>query len=271
MSSPHQFINMIEQISQLYSHELAERSSQFMNFCEEIKPLYDIEKRRVYNQYIEPFVADNLFLCDTSLLRVIKRSEIEDCHTKILEYIWSDAKCGVTVLSDFISSICDDQHLCELINMGNYKIINEYRQVSSNSDLNNKKVDLLIIDHNSRWFVAIENKVNSEVHNLNNTNISQLDGYYKFCKSKYRGYKSLFVLLSYRDNERYSGGNWVYADYFTLFKSLLPHSAANDIIKDYLKTIFTPLFDVESLNEYRSCGTLSQSVQFYNKVIRKTE
>lgn len=149
----------------------------------------------------------------------------------------------------------------------NYEVYIEDQTKALRKGNDKKRIDLLFVDKKNEWCIVIENKIDSEVHYSGSQKRSQLDYYYRHCEKIYMGYNKLYILLSYNNkNKSHVKDSWIYADYYTVFKSLLKYHAEDDLIRDYLKSLFKLLFSNDAMlnNEY---NTLYRGMQFYNNII----
>lgn len=247
MTKEEQFIYLVEDLKNLTDEikrkkliKQQQLEFQFSMFCDNLNPLFIAEQKRINEKYIQPFVRNNLFLKDKSLLEIIKKYDWETFHSLILKYIWENPK----YLQSFISKIedtPDKRNILSLIAEDNYFIKEEH------PTNNNKRIDLLITDHSGRWLIAIENKINSEVGK------NQLDNYSRYLdtdKSFTAFTYKIYILLSFRNNRKYIEKNdWLYADYYKVFSSILENKPTDPIVTDYLKTLYLLIFDGRHIGE----------------------
>jgi len=266
-------VQLIGEIKKLYVEEDKRKlhrqnclESSFFSFMEDIKPLYQEEKQRLLEK-ISLFRQKYPFLKDESTLEILNK-EKETSHSKLLARIWKDDQ---HVLCDFIQSIPKlsvSEQLKEWILEGNYKVETEKQTIG------NKYIDILITDNQERYGIAVENKINSSV-SLHERGELQLDSYYEHInKIMPEDAIKLCILLSHRNNIKYTWRNdWYYADYLCVFQSLIKnYSEGKHILKDYLITVFSLLFPNkeigENINEESSVVEMSL---FYQKIITQTK
>lgn len=251
------------------------KTLEFSDYCNELTILYEIEKSKLLNQHIIPFINSYSFLKDFSSLQIIGKTEFETYHSKFLKYIWnSTTEFGSIALLNFLKEIGVREDWFEFISQNTYYVKEEHQTGKHRKrDLNRKRIDLLFVDDKNKWLIIIENKINSRVTNDKKSGRSQLDIYRDISvregKRKYDEYSKLYILLSHRDNNQSAKNGWKYADYHQVFKSLLPYSSKNPLVKDYLKTLFELLFYAEDLNYDYLNAPLNLSKLFYFRVISK--
>lgn len=232
---------------------------RFLPFCENLNPLFIAEQKRINEKYIEPFVKNNSFLKDKSLLEIIKKHDWETFHSLILKYIWENPKYFQSFISK-IENLKNKKNILSSIAQHNYSIQEEH------STNHNKRIDLLIIDYSREWLIAIENKINSGVGK------NQLDNYSRYLDTN-KNFKSftnkIYILLSFRDNSKYvENRNWLYADYYKVFSSILENNTTDPIIIDYLKTLYLLIFEGRYIGE--SIGfSLYTANKFYTEIQSK--
>ena len=258
-------IQLIEEIKKLYVENLhiqKERENKFPSFLENIRLLYQGEKQRLLKE-ISLFRQKYPFLKDESALEILNK-EKETNHSKLLACIWKD---NHHVLCDFIQSIPTlsiNSQLKDCILEGNYEVETEQK-----TD-NNKYIDILITDNQKRYCIAIENKINSVVSHHEKGKL-QLDSYYEHInKIMPKEAVKLCILLSHRNNKKYTWENdWHYADYFCVFQSLINnYSAEEHILKDYLITVFSLLFPNKDIGENINVeSSVVEMSLFYQKII----
>lgn len=267
MIKKEEFINLVEDLKNLTNEwkdeELQKEKrteAKFLQFCENLNPLFVAEQKRINEKYIQPFVKDNSFLKDKSLLEVIEKHDWETFHSLILKYIWENPK----YLQSFISKIKDipaKRNIISLIAEDDYSVQEEH------STTNNKRIDLLISDNLGRWLIVIENKINSEVRNNQLKNYSRyLDTNKNFEAYTYK----VYILLSFRDNHKYitENNDWLYVDYYKVFSSILENKPTDPIIIDYLKTLYLLIFENRHIGE-DIMFSLYTARKFYTEVQSK--
>ena len=262
-------IQLIEEIKKLYVEEnnkrlhiQKEKDNKFSSFLEDIKPLYQEEKQKLLDE-ISLFRQKYPFLKDESTLEILNK-EKEKNHSKLLARIWKDNQ---HVLCDFIQSIPKlslSEQLKEWILEGNYKVETEKQTIG------NKYIDILITDNQERYGIAVENKINSSVSHHERGEL-QLDSYYEHINKKMpEDAVKLCILLSHRNNLKYTLENdWYYADYLCVFQSLMKnYSAEKHILKDYLITVFSLLFPNKDIGEnINGESSIVDMSLFYQKII----
>jgi hypothetical protein len=275
MADEEKYTKLIDEIKILYTEHLnkqnilrLDREKKFSIFCNELQDLYEQEKEKIYDVYVRPFVNQYSFLQEASSLEVIGKLKYETYHSLFLKYIWScQNPFGAQILKDFLITIGQEKKWLNTLFCRNYEGCIEERTKALRKGNDKKRIDLLFVDKKNEWCIVIENKIDSEVHYSGSQKRSQLDFYYSHCEKTYMGYNKLYILLSYNNkNTSHVKGNWIYADYCTVFKSLLKYHAKDDLIRDYLKSLFKLLFsnDIMLNNEY---NTLYRGMQFYNNII----
>ena len=236
--------------------------SSFSAFLENINPLYQDERQRLLEK-ISLFRQKYSFLKGVSVLEYLNK-EKETNHSKVLAGIW---KNNPKILCDFIQSIRQlsmNEQLKEWILGGNYNVETEQKTH------NKKFIDILITDNQKRYCIAIENKINSVVSHHEMGKL-QLDSYYEHInKLMPKDAVKLCVLLSHRNNKKYTWENdWIYADYLCVLQSLLKnHSVENNILTEYLITVFSLLFPDkeigENINEESSIVEMEKIINLKN-------
>ena len=271
MYNTEQFAALIEELNILYQgrkediiEKQKRKEQKFLNFCNILRPLYEYEQKRINETYIKPFIEQNVFLKEKSILEIIKKQSHETYHSLLLKHLLSSPN----ILHSFIQqieNIPNKELLLSLILNGNYSVEEE---VSTNK---NKRIDLLITDNENGWLIAIENKIFSSV-NIFSKGRTQLDHYFQYLKSnsKFRLFTNkVYILLSLTDNSQYTNDReWLYANYYQIFKAIIENNPNDAIAQDYLKTLYLLLFECRDIGE--NIGqSLSQSNNFYKQIILK--
>ena len=226
------------------------------SFIEEISPLYQEEKQELFEK-ISLFQQEHSFLKQKSILEIISKSDWETYHSKLLADFWNNYH---SIFCDFIQSITklsENKQLIKWILERDYKVETEQKTG------NNKYIDILITDNQERYCIAVENKINSAV-SYHGKETLQLDSYSKHIyKSMPENTQKIFLLLSFCDNKKYTLKNeWIYVDYYKVFKSIdKNYSAEDDILKQYMITLFSLLFNTKeiggNINEKTSLSEMS--------------
>lgn len=264
-----EFILLYEQEKRKQEILLEEKRNLYLNFLDELYSAYCCEKERLYNRYMKPFMEEYAFLNKKSSLAILKKVQHENFHSCFLKEIWEEEPIA---LFDFLKLAGIADSWLETINDRCYDITVEYHtHISRKKDLCNKRVDLIIEDHTNRWVIAIENKIFSHVHTDPESGREQLAIYADYCQRHFPDYKKRYILLSHCDNKSYALKNdWIYADYYTVMKSLLKYGEKNETVRDYLRTLYSLFngkqFDTQSYNQETS---LCQYYSFINPVISK--
>lgn len=229
------------------------RTQKFHKFIKSFRPLYEQTVDEQYDKIVVPFQQQHRDLFDKSVLEVINKHKEEIFHSNILSHIWEKSK---SALLSFLRSIegVDEDFIAKVANSNKYYVHREWPD----------KVDICIAAEQS-WIIAIENKVDSKVHNRARTDKSQL-AHYKKCverecpKPKFDHY---FILLSHRDNTSYleNESEWKYCSYLTLFKSLLAIENSDRITREYQSVLLGLLCD-KSLNPDEAKKSLHSINQF---------
>jgi len=130
------------------------------------------------------------------------------------------------------------------------------------------RIDLLI--RGNGWQIVIENKIRSEVATIKRH--TQLDNYRRYVeKTMPDDYdRTLFILLSHRDNSAYCGDCWRYANYSYVFNSLIA-APTDPIIENYLATLFRLLSPGWETPDSQQGRMLSSLKRFYRKNILKLQ
>lgn len=274
---PNTHLQLIEELILLHEQEKREQEillererSSYPDFLDELHTAHRCEKERLYNRYMKPFMDEYSFLNKKSSLAILNRVQHENYHSCFLKEIWEEEP---TALLDFLRLTGITDEWVDTIRDCHYKVTVEYHtRTSRKKDLCNKRVDLIIEDNVHQWVIVIENKILSHVHADPKSGRDQLAIYADYCQRNFPGYKKRHILLSHCDNKSYVLGNdWVYADYYAVMKSLLKYGKKNETVKDYLRTLYSLLFngkqfDTQSYNEETS---LCQYYSFINPIISK--
>ncbi len=274
-------LQLIEELRLLYLQEKKERKSvqqkketYVFNIWEDLHKSYQQEKEQIYQQYIRPFISEYSFLNSLSSLSVIGKINQETYHSCFLEKIWdSQTASGSIILTDFFKTAGIKEDWIETVICNQYSITKEYYTGKHREcDLCNNRIDLFIKDDTHKWLVVIENKICSEVHVKKRGGRNQLEIYKDYCERIFPSYKRTFILLSHCDNKSYAQkSDWRYTDYYSVMKSLLKYSKCGDIVQDYLKTLYSLLFNKEQLdtNLYNEETSLYDYNLFINRIISK--
>jgi hypothetical protein len=250
--------------------------NKFLLFCDELKTLYEEEQKNSYISYIAPFLENYSFLNQKSSLQVIKKNSHETYHSLYLKYIWNwrNSSYASSLLCDFVDSIEDLPNkdlLKASIPKQKYSIEEEHPiKKAIKRSLNGMRIDLLITDSENKWCIVLENKINSSVSFDKKRNRSQLDCYRLYCEDKkeYKDYSKVYILISHKENKKYCDKHWMYVDYYHIFHLFLSCYEKDDIIKDYLKTLFFLLFPNIQIAGH-SKMSLNNIYSFYKHTILK--
>lgn len=262
---PNTLSQLIKELNRLYLLEKKEMESvqqekeiQFLRLLEELGKSYEQEKERIYKEVICPFIDQYPFLNQKSSFSIIEEEEYEIYHSRYLLEIWN---CQNESLADFLKAAEVEEKWIDKVSDNRYSIQKEYPTI------NGMKMDLLIKDDAGKWLIGIENKVKASVHINEHRGLTQLKCYEKDCQQEFPGYDKLFILLSHRNNKSYvENSNWKYVDYYSLMGSLLKYYR-NDIVRDYLKTLYAVLFGNEQFNNQDT--SLYNYNSFINRIISK--
>ena len=243
--------------------------SKFSYSCKNLNSLYKVEQKRLRAKYIEPFTEKYSFLEQKSVLQVINKYHWETFHSLLLKHLW----CTSELLHSFVEKVNNIQNkevILQQITLGNYFICAEHPIKNKKSKKVERYIDLLITDKNKKWLIVIENKINSEVSKNKNGRGTQLDSYYQYIKndSRFKSFEDkVYILLSHTDNREYVKNEWIYADYYKVFSSILENCDINNAIQiDYLKTLYQLLFNDREINTDTSLYTMRK---FYTEVQSK--
>lgn len=269
------YILLVDEIKRLYTEYVKvqgdlylEKERKFSKFGDELHDLYEVEKENIFNKYISPFINEYSFIEESSSLQVIDKLHYETYHSLFLKYILgSNNSFGHEVLREFLNNVIGNRSWFENISLRTYNVYVEEQTKGLKNGNNKKRIDLLFVDNTNKWYIVIENKINSEVHYSNKH--SQLDFYYSCCEKRYKGYDKLYILLSFSTKNRsHIKGSWIYVDYCKVFKSLLKYHFKDSLVRDYLKTLFKLLFPCETMESYKKCS-LYRGMQFYRNITLK--
>lgn len=245
--------------------------SNFLHSCRILNNLYNSEQKRLNKKYIEPFTTKYSFLEQESVLQVIKKHHWETFHSLLLKHLWENP----ILLSAFIEKVQNIQNkelILELIKQGSYNIVEEHSIKNTKSGKAERYIDLLITDRNKKWLIVVENKIYSSVSKNKDGKGTQLNSYYRYIENNknFQSFENkIYILLSHSDNTKYSSTEWIYADYYKVFSSLLANSDSNNAIQtDYLKTLYQLLFDDRELNSNISLYAIRK---FYIEVQSKVK
>lgn len=265
-------IRLREQRKQTEQTERHRRLRAFNAFIDELVPLYETHRDEFYKTRIAGFVEKHPYLNNVGILDVIGQACHETYHSKLLEHAWACTPEGRTRLARFIGSlpdIPDRERFLTGIARDRYEIETEHvcRRWSKDA-FHDKRIDLLI--RGNGWQIVIENKIRSEVATIKRH--TQLDNYRRYVeKTMPDDYdRTLFILLSHRDNSAYCGDCWRYADYPHVFNSLIA-APTDPIIENYLATLFRLLSPGWETPDSQQGRMLSSLKRFYRKNILKLQ
>ena len=265
-------IRLQEQRKRTEQAERHRRLRAFNAFIDELVPLYEAHRDEFYKTRIAGFVEKHPYLNNAGILDVIGKACHETYHSKLLEHAWACTPEGRMRLARFIGSlpdIPDRERFLANIARDRYEVETEHVCRRWNKDaFHDKRIDLLI--RGNGWQIVIENKIYSEVATIKRHN--QLDKYRRYVeKPMPDDYdRTLFILLSHRDNSAYCGDCWRYADYSHVFNSLIA-SPTDPIIENYLATLFRLLSPDWETPDSQQGRMLSSLKRFYRKNILKLQ
>ena len=265
-------IRLREQRKQTEQTERLRRLRAFNAFIDEQVPLYETHRDKFYKTRIAGFVEKHPYLNNVGILDVIGKTCHETYHSKLLEHAWACTSEGRTRLARFIGSlpdIPDRERLLTGIARDRYEIETEHvcRRWSKDA-FHDKRIDLLI--RGNGWQIVIENKIYSEVATVKRH--TQLDNYRRYIEKTMPGDydRTLFILLSHRDNSVYCGDCWHYADYPYVFNSLIA-APTDPIIENYLATLFRLLSPGWETPDSQQGRMLFSLKRFYRRNILKLQ
>ncbi|GEM_PF-734315 len=276
------FTSFIKELHFLYQIEKEEKQQnqitaekKFCLFCDELKNVYQKEQQNYYSKYITPFIKKYSFLNEKSSLQIIKKQSNETYHSLFLKHLWDwrNSDYAAKALSDFILSLenfPNKEQLSSSILSRCYEIKEEHVILkAAKRSLNKKRIDLLITDFLNKWCIVLENKINSSVSTDTKRNRTQLDCYQQYCDDKkgFKDFSRIYILLSHKDNEGFCNQPWKYADYYQVFRSLFPYYTKDEIVRDYLKSLFSLLFPNEQINDYAKIS-LYNALLFYKRIFK---
>lgn len=144
-----------------------------------------------------------------NMFDVLKISRTEIRHSNMLGWLLDPNEShglGDTFLYRVVSKLSqniDSQTALRFLSADFYSF-NVYREWNH--------IDILLISHQYKLVMAIENKVGSHEHNSNQKDESQLITYKRKINSQYNDYTKIFIYLT-PDGERPSDDEWILLDY----------------------------------------------------------
>lgn len=269
-------ILLLDEVKTLYKEQSTyqevlrlKKEQHFSEFCDGLQSLYKEEKKSFLKLYVEPFINQYPFLEEASSLQVIGKIRYETYHSLFLKYIWDSHNIlGPQILKCFLSILGREDDWIESLRDSAYRVCEEVQTKGLKKGDDRKRIDLLFVDDKNDWCIVVENKIDSEVHySIGTRKQSQLDYYYRFCEKEYKEHQKLYILLTYNPrNTFHQKGEWILANYYQVFESLLKYHSEDALIRDYLKSLFKLLFPHETMAYYK-VGTLHRGIQFYNNII----
>lgn len=146
---------------------------------------------------------------ELNMFDILKISRTEIRHSNMLGWLLDPNEnhgLGDSFLYGIVSRLSqhtDSQTALQFLSSDFYSF-NVYREWNH--------IDILIISHQCKLVIAIENKVGSHEHNSSYSEESQLITYKKKILSQYSDYRKLFVYLT-PDGERPSDDDWITFNY----------------------------------------------------------
>ena len=164
----------------------------------------------------------------------------ENSHTNVLQYLFDyrlSGKLGARILKSFLKHIntSSSKSISSLIDKYSYLTERE-------KSIGIGRMDLFIIDSQQKFVIMIENKLLADIsemgdrendnENLEQITRTQLTNYKEYIIKNYNGYKTLFVLLSYKLQDLIDK-DYVTLDYNFLLKVLTEFDNKDNILIEY--------------------------------------
>ena len=177
-----------------------------------------------------------------NLFDVLKISQAEIRHSNMLSWLLNPNEShglGDSVLYGVVVKLSrdvDKKTSLRFLSSDLYSM-NVYREWNH--------IDILLVSHQCKLVLVIENKVGSHEHDSNNTEESQLVTYKRKINSQYKDYSKMFVYLT-PDGERPTDEEWItlnYTDVVGVLENVCQsryNSIGKDeslLIKNYINTI----------------------------------
>ncbi len=206
----------------------------------ELKLLRDSVYNNRYNEAKELFFK-NKDSIKISCFELMEHNFYENSHTNVLQYLFDfrySGSLGADILQKFLQKIetDDSKKIASLVKNYTYRTERE-------TSIGNGRMDLLIVDEKAKFVVMIENKVLSGVIEKGNNDLdenetseaemrTQLTNYKEYIYSKYPGFTTLLVLLSYRSQDVVDE-KYVLTDYNFLKNVLADFHMDNNVLVEY--------------------------------------
>lgn len=206
----------------------------------ELKLLRDSVYDKRYNEAKELFFK-NKDTIKISCFELMEHNFYENSHTNVLQYLFDfrySGSLGAEILQSFLQKIetDDSRKIASLVKNYTYRTERE-------TSIGNGRMDLFIVDEKAKFVVMIENKVLSGVIEKGNSDLvedetgdaetrTQLTNYKEYIYSKYPGFTTLLILLSYR-NQDFVDESYIVTDYNFLKNVLADFHIDNNILVEY--------------------------------------
>ncbi len=220
-------------------------------------PLY-YERLQEVKEFIKNNYHQNKRLFSLTTFEVVDRHAEENAHSNVIVYLLNKKYLGKELLKAIIDQVPDKSKdsILQLIEASEFTARRE-EPIKGNETI--KRIDIFIESNN--FFVAIENKFNAKLHEIDGR--SQTEYYYRKLKEKYLHKKSLFILLDKK--EELESKNYVSLGYEAILRALenVKMDFENDIVfMEYYYLLRRIIYnideiDIEKLEEERSLSKLN--------------
>lgn len=255
------FVNKTYELKELRKSEITiqrnEKLRFLLNKIKAITPLYN-ERLQEVKEFIKNNYNKNERLFSLTTFEVVNRHAEENAHSNVIVYLLNKKYVGKKLLKAIIDQVPDKSKdsILQLIETSEFTARRE-KPINGNETI--KRIDIFIESNN--FFVAIENKFNAKLHEIDGK--SQTEYYYRKLKEKYPYKKSLFILLDKK--EELESKNYFSLGYKAILRALekVKMDFENDIVfMEYyylLRRIICNLYvmDIEKLDEERSLSKLN--------------
>lgn len=175
----------------------------------------------------------------------------ENSHTNVLQYLFDyrlSGKLGVRILKAFLKEINNESAKSITSLVEKYSYLTERE-----SSIGIGRMDLFIIDSEEKFIIMIENKLLADVSEKEDTDEenesdldakitrTQLSNYKEFVFKNYPAYNTLFILLSYKQQDILDL-DYITLDYHFLLKVLNKFNEKDNILNEY-KLLLTNLIN----------------------------
>ena len=198
---------------------------------------------------------------ELSVFELMEYDFHENTHSNVLAHLADSVvmgSVGPSILNGLLRAAgvegADD--LALLIGKGRYRIV---REAAANAGGRRGRIDLLVRDDENRIVIVIENKVHSGVHPVDEKR-TQLDLYREYANVRFRGYRCIFILLSFRDDGREYPG-YIRLSYEDVARVLAGQDHPSVVLAEYRRLLASLLSGIRKKDAWELIRAIEDSCE----------